>query len=194
MLEVGHFKTHQVVEAPSLHHVLHLLGEGSNLWVSLLLTYVIEQVVEDVANHLDLLLTLQVIVNLSSSLISHELLPSVSLHPLEVTQDVCDASAKFVEILIEVLLLLWIKRLLLSVRVARGETLVGCGWLRPVLPCIDGLAAVHIVHLAVWGEGSIVATISSLIALRVRIAVSAILSITVPTSAILSTVARWFTS
>ena len=62
------------------------------------------------------------------------------------------------------------------------------------MPCIDGLAAIHVVHLAVGGEGPIVATISSLIALRVRIAVSAILSITVPASAILSTVARWFTS
>ena len=53
-----YFETHQVVEAPSLHHVLDLARQFDDLWVILVMTHMIEQVIEYVANHLHLLLVL----------------------------------------------------------------------------------------------------------------------------------------
>lgn len=58
MFEVRHFEPHQVIEPPRLHHVLHLLRQGCDLRVMLLLAHMVEQVVKDVADHLDLLLAL----------------------------------------------------------------------------------------------------------------------------------------
>ena len=85
MLKVWHFQSHQVVKPSRLHHVLHLLGQCGELRVSLLLSNVVEQVVEDIPNHLNLLLALQVVIDLARPLISHELLSSIGFHSLKIS-------------------------------------------------------------------------------------------------------------
>ena len=66
----------------------------------------IEQVVEDVANHLDLLLSLQVVIDLTDSLVSHHLLSSISLNSLQVTHDRPYTIAQIVEFSVKLLSLL----------------------------------------------------------------------------------------
>ena len=93
MLEVRDFEAHQVVKPSRLEHVFHLLGQGCDLRISFVLAHMVEQVVKDVTNHLDLLLTLKIVVSLSRPLIPHELLVPLSLHPLNVAENGIDARA-----------------------------------------------------------------------------------------------------
>ena len=90
MFQVGNFESHQVVKPSRLHHVLHLLRQGSDLRIFLLLSDMVQQVVKYVAYHLNLLLALEVIIYCTCPLIAHELVTSVGFHPLQVAQDILD--------------------------------------------------------------------------------------------------------
>ena len=69
----------------------------------------VQKIVKDISNHLNLLLSLQVIIDLPSALLSHERLPSLSFNPLQIRHDSLDAVAEGIEPLVHLLLLARVK-------------------------------------------------------------------------------------
>ena len=78
------------------------------MWVSFVLAHVVEQVIKDVSDHLNLLLALKIVIGRTCPLISHKLLTSVSLHSLQVTENVLNSRAQLVKMLAHLLGLLGI--------------------------------------------------------------------------------------
>ena len=70
MLQVRNFETHAIIELASIHHLLHLIGKLHQLGVLLIPANVVEQVIEDITDHPDLLLVLCFIVLDSDTLIA----------------------------------------------------------------------------------------------------------------------------
>ena len=97
MLKVRNLEAQAVVELTSVHHFLHLVGKLHQLRVLLISTNIVEQVVEDVTDHSNLLLVLSFIVLDADS--------GVALHPLhtllflsfQVKSDVGNGVTKLVE-------------------------------------------------------------------------------------------------
>ena len=77
VLQVRHLESHQIVKPSCLHHLLDLSGKLEEFGVTLVHANMIEQVVEDIADHLNLLLGLEIVVDLTNSLVTVDLCASV---------------------------------------------------------------------------------------------------------------------
>lgn len=102
------------------------------------MTHMIKQVIENVANHLHLLLVLQVIVNLTGALILHDLVTTFRLYALQVGQDVSRFVSKPIKARVHLMLLLWVKAslnilCLLPVWILLGVLRVHSAWLSVIL-------------------------------------------------------------
>lgn len=102
------------------------------------MTHMIKQVIENVANHLHLLLVLQVIVNLTGALILHDLVSAFRLDTLQVGQDVSRFVSKPIKARVHLMLLLWVKAslnilCLLPVWILLGILRVHSAWLSMIL-------------------------------------------------------------
>ena len=102
------------------------------------MTHMIKQVIENVANHLHLLLVLQVIVDLTGTLILHDLITAFRFDALQVGEDVSRFISKPIKARVHLLLLLWVKAslnilCLLPVWILLGVLRVHCAWLSVIL-------------------------------------------------------------
>ena len=140
MFEMRYFDAHQIVEFSRLKDFLELIRQLKHFWIFLVHSHVIQQIVEHISNHLDLLLGLQIIVNLPTLLSLILLVSSLIFKSLKVSHNISNAFAKLIELLSHHVGHTWIVTHLLLVlvttwilRVIDWELRIGGGWLGPVL-------------------------------------------------------------
>jgi hypothetical protein len=82
-----HFRSHQVVKSTSLDHALQLVRILLDLDIFALSIDVVQQIVEDVANHMDLLLRMNAVFGVSSGSRLSILVLSQLFQSLDLTND-----------------------------------------------------------------------------------------------------------
>jgi hypothetical protein len=85
-----------------VHHVLDLLGEVDEPAVLVLLSGHVQHVVEDIADHLNLLLGLLVIIDVADSLVCRALVLDLGISLLHLAQDVVHTSLDLTDVVLHV--------------------------------------------------------------------------------------------
>lgn len=162
MFQVRYLETHQIVKTPRLHHVFEVFGHLDDFWVPFIHAHVIEQVIKNIADHLNLLLLLQIVVNLTCSLVTHDLFSSLCLHSLQICQNWCDSASEIIEALVKLSLLLRIETHWLwwpsAVRLISWELLISSSWLSLVLGLVHLLRTMCLESLIIllrWSSRSL---------------------------------------